>query len=209
MEELCANPITIGTIIYDKINIYLFTKDKVFIFNTQTDNKPNGNMDPIFSALSPETIEPTKKWVGFNPNEGRFFVTKNELYVILNNKVFSCWDSSGKQISKNQPIGGIEKEAPDEPDGNDEDGGALVNSDDNDGKYAKIKDNSVGNLVIEENKLYIIGKYSPIDIALISNKYPPDIIAAIKTIKNIWYFIKKGGKYCKRIDKVLEEVIEV
>jgi hypothetical protein len=166
-------------------------------------------MDPIFSVLSPETIEPIKKWVGFNPNDGRFFVTKNELYVILDNKVFSCWDSSGKQISKNQPIGGIEKEAPDEPDGSDEDSGALVNSDDNDGKYAKIKGNSVGNLVIEENKLYIIGKYSPIDIVLISNKYPPNIIAAIKTIKNIWYFIKKGGKYCKRINKVLEEVIEV
>jgi hypothetical protein len=97
-----------------------------------------------------------------------------------------------------------DEELPDEPDGDDKDGGALINSDVNNGKYAKIKDQYICHYLIKDKKLFTSGKCVPVSED--DRKYPPHIIAAIKPKDNNWYFLNKEGKYCKRPAKVNKEV---
>lgn len=208
LQQLCASSWTLGTILYDRTDIYFFVEEKVFIFNTRTESSDeSNNINPLsdarFSDLTPETIKASEKWVGFDTNKGRFFAIKNELCNILDNK-FNCWYSNGKQTQIEEEIGEPEVEAPDEPDGDNKDAGALINSEDNDGNYAKIKGNKVCYYVIEENKLYLISKC--VSVADDDHNYSPNIIAAVRPKSWNYYYINNDGKYCKRQTKLKTEV---
>ncbi len=103
-----------------------------------------------------------------------------------------------------QPI--REEEIPDEPNGDEINAGALIPPENNDGKYTKIKENRVCFYVIKKEKLHLSGKCITLDQN--DHKYPANTVAAIKPEDNNWYFINNEGKYCKRADKVYDEVIK-
>ncbi len=105
LQELCSNPLTIGTIIYDKFYIYLFTSSKkVYTFSTQS-IKPNDKStdsedetDSLFKNLYSVSVKLLNKWKGFNPNLGNFFAIDNTLCSIYGNNWYNCWNPNGKQF---------------------------------------------------------------------------------------------------------------
>ncbi len=105
LQELCSNPLTIGTIIYDKFYIYLFTSSKkVYTFSTQSikpkdkSNDSEIESDPLFRNFYSVSVKLFNKWKGFNPNLGNFFAIDNTLCSIYSNNRYNCWNLNGKQF---------------------------------------------------------------------------------------------------------------
>jgi hypothetical protein len=195
--------------IYDKKNIYLFSYEKVFVFDTRRNIIPpkmNKKIQAKFNHLITDSIDASKKWPGFDPNYGRFFAKNNHLCVIKDNSVYSCWGSGSKRYATDEPIGEPESEIPDEPDVDNGDTGAMISADENNGKIARIKGQKVCNLIIEDGKLFFIGEC--VSVTDEKHNYPPNIIAAIKAKGGNWYFIRKDGKYCKRDESDYKTVSE-
>jgi hypothetical protein len=115
LQELCSNPLTIGTIIYDKFYIYLFpSSKKVYTFSTQfikpkdksTDSEDE--TDPLFGNLYSVSVKLLNKWKGFNPNLGNFFAIDNTLRSIYSNNWYNCWNTNGKQFKIEEIIEELE-----------------------------------------------------------------------------------------------------
>ena len=202
IRKLCSSPITIGTIIYDKNYLYVFTHLNVYVFDPR--GKLNQNMDPKFTKLVSDNIRPSERWPGFDPNYGRFFAKDNHLCVIIENIKYSCWTPDGHQIVKERPIGEPDYEIPDQLEDNSGDAAALINPEDNGGKYSRIRANKVCDLIIENEEMFFIGQCS--DVSSDSRQFPPNIIAAIKPKDNNWYFFNKNAKYCKRPQNSVSKV---
>jgi hypothetical protein len=209
-KGLCSNPTTIGTIIYDTFNIYLFTKNKLYVFDSKSTIEPGSeDLETKFLDMISDNIVPSKRWLGFEPNDGRFFAHNNDLCNIIDNKKYTCWGVDGNEYATDQPIEEPEEELPDEPDGDYKDAGALINGDGNDKSFSfiQIRGDRVCDIIIENKKLFTIGKCKSIDEE--EHKFPADIIAAIKTKNNNFYFISKDGTYCKRAEKTYGKVIRI
>jgi hypothetical protein len=84
------------------------------------------------------------------------------------------------------------------------DSGALIITPEMEGRYIKVVENEVCYYLIRDNQCYKIGKCSPVNED--EHNFPPNIIAAIKTRDNIWYYFDTNGKYCERPDEDYNEV---
>lgn len=143
-----------------------------------------------------DSFEASKKWIGFQPNNGRFFAINGYLFVVIENS-WDRWLPNGQKDISHEQIGASEIETEDEPNGDESDSGAIIKVENN--KYAKVIGNKVCNLYFKDNEISLSRKCVP--IAEDKNGFPPNIVSAIKTKDNNWYFINKNGKYCKRTDK--------
>ena len=161
--------------------------------------------DPDFSKLVSDDINPAEKWPGFDPNYGRFFAENNLLCVIIDNERYSCWSPDGTKVVDNKLIGEPDPGLLDEEPEDDSDAGALVNPEDNNGKYARIRGRKVCTLTIEDEDMYLLGEC--LDVKDEPHNYPPDIVAAIKPKDNNWYFFNRFGRYCKRPNGSTQEVL--
>ena len=195
---------TVGTAFWDKNHIYVFTHLNLYVFGPKPKSDTKKSGDPVFSRLVSDEIKPSEKWPGFDPNYGRFFAEKNLLCVIIEAQRYSCWGPDGTQVVDNRPIGEPDYDPPDEEQGDDSNAGALINPEDNNGKYARIRGKKVCSLTIEDEEMYNLGQC--LDVSADPRKFPPDIVAAIKPKDNNWYFFNKNGKYCKRADGSTKEV---
>jgi hypothetical protein len=208
LQQFCSNALTIGTIIYDKLNIYVFTKQIVYVFcikNTKTSQTDNVN-DWAFTQLESVLIskELLKTWKNFNPNLGRFFAIDNHLCNILDDIKYNCWLPNGKHYIIEQIM--EEYEIIDEMDGDRSHSGALISAD-KVGKYAKVMGTHVCYYLILNNKCFQIGECVPV----VRDKYnfPPNIIAAVKTNQDIWYYFNANGKHCERPEGEYSDVIDL
>ncbi len=157
--------------------------------------KPLGN-------LVEGAIQAKDKWPGIHFPGG---VGNNlDNFIIIYDNKWSQWLPNGTIDVEEESI--VEKvvEIPDEPEGSHLDSGALVPIDKKKSKYAKIRKNEVCYLVIKKNKCYWSGKC--LNVKDDENKFPPNIIAAIKSKDNNWYYFNEEGKYCKRPHKDKKEV---
>ncbi len=135
------------------------------------------------------------------------FGNNNKNFMMIYKNKWSQWLPNGFNDVVDEPIVTKEEEIPDKPEISDSDSGALIPIDENSGKYAKISKNNVCYIVIKKNKCFWSGKCLPVTED--KNKFPPNIIAAIKSKDNDWYYFNKVGKYCKRKDKDSNEVLSL
>ena len=190
--------------------IYLFRGGKYWLF----DNKPKPNKP--FGDLLKGSKPANGKWPGIHFPGGVCVLGKDLILVYKNlwNKFQGGVPPGGKEGVLDGYRGGPEKlslgddpirdeEEPDKPKG-DEEGGAVINPDPRDPTHRKIKGNRVCRFIIKEQKCFRRGHCITVDED--QNHYPPQIIAAIKTSDNNWFFVNKKGQFCQRKDGSTEKV---
>ena len=220
LEFLCTNPkITSGG--SGPNGIYLFRGGKYWLF----DNKPKPDMP--FGNLEDGPKPAKEKWKEIHFPAG-VCVIDDHMIIVYKNE-WSKYPSKPSDKDSNQIEGktspilnqtdpGIESldlprnepirdpELPDDSLNNDKDGGALINPDKGDPTYRKIKGNRVCRYVINKEDKCLL-RCKCITVEDDKNKFPPNIVAAIKSSENMWYFVNKEGKHCQRKDGSTEEVI--
>lgn len=219
LQLLCNNPKIIAGTNYPPF-VYVFRDGKYWIFdNIPKKDKPIG-----------EVVEGGKeakiKWPGIHFPGGVIY-NKFKFIVIYETK-WSRWrtqtiEESGQQINvekdkiesihENKDINSdfnevkdeliIEVES-DETEGDNSESGALINIDQQKGKYAKVNGSTVCYVIIKNNKCNWSGNC--LNVNEDQNNFPPNIIAAIETSDNYWYYLNENGKYCKRKDQTYVEV---
>jgi hypothetical protein len=199
---LCTNPIAVGTINWDKTDVYFFGKDKVYVLNGRTngDDPKSSSGDKLFQNIRLSSVEPTKKWKGFDVNYGQFFAADNTLCAIKDNQKYKCWDTSGQPIGKEETIGEAVEEMKDKQLGGDTNPVALVDSDGITGNYELIANGKAVPMAVED------GKLEALPVPKDGPKYPDYLISVLKTSENNWYYIKNDGTYCKKLDLSNKEV---
>jgi hypothetical protein len=179
-----------------KTDIFVFRGGKYWQF----DNKPK-RKKPLGSLVEGAVLA-KNKWPGIHFPGG--IGNNGDNFIIIYANKWSEWTPDGQKIVDEEDIKEKKIEIPDEPDGKIDDSGALVLTDEQNGKFAKISRNRVCYLLIKNNKCYWSGKC--LNVNEDEYKFPPNIIAAIKPKDNNWYYFNKDGKYCKRQDKDFSEV---
>jgi hypothetical protein len=169
------------------------------------ENKMRGDKKP-FGDLVEGDILASNLWPGIHFPGGSSH-NKIAFIMVYANK-WAQWKpaddtNSGLKDVNDEPIAD-ESEGSDEPQGDDNDSGALINLDDKRGLFAKIRGNEVCYVIIEDNKLYWDQKCKPLYED--KSNYPVNSIAVIKGRDRMWYFFNKEGKYCKRPDKANTKV---
>ena len=196
LRYLCDNPVIKAGGNHNGL-IYVFRGGKQWKF----DNKPKD--DKPFGELISGAYKAKNNWsdIHFPGGVGEY----DNNFIMVYKKKWSKWKGEnpiGANAGdlRDYPIGELVDE---EPEMN-ADSGALILTDPIKNRFAKIKANQVCYLIIRNNLAKWDGKCKPLinDV----NKFPPNIIAAIETSDNFWYFIDGNGTYCRRHKKDLEEV---
>jgi hypothetical protein len=179
LKSLCEKPKIKGAVVCDD-KIYVFRGGKYWAFDDKHQkNKP-------FGDLIAGPLPALDKWKDIKLPSAMGCKDGN-LVVIVNNK-WSEWGPDGKVIIADQSIG--------KGNGTDDDLGALVLVNEAECRFAKVMDNKVCYYVMKYDRLYTKGECAP--VGKDENNFPPDIVAAVKTNDDMWYFFNKKGEYCQR-----------
>ena len=213
LDSLCRNAkISAGGSL--RPHIYIFKNKKYFLF----DNKPKVNKP--FGELVSGNLVTVTRFEGMHTPGGVSHTGNDDALVIVYNTKWAQWatpaptagtaGTAGTNASpgtatisgtatipksidvSEQPIGLEESEL----NGNDTDLGALIPIDLKIWKFAKIIETNVCYVVIENDKCFWDQKCKPVNED--QNQFPANIVGAVKTSKNLWYYFDRNGKYCVR-----------
>lgn len=184
LKNLCDNPKIDSTAKYNK-EIYIFRGGKYWKFDDKTRNKlPLGQ-------LIEGPIDAKEKWPGIKL-PAAMGQNGDNFFTVIKNK-YQEWHPNGTKVGNEKQIEEKPLEPPDEADGNPDDAGALLCLTDK--LWAKIKNNEVCYASPKKKRLYWEGC---LPVTEDDHQFPPNIIAAVKTANDVWYYFDKEAKHCKR-----------
>lgn len=207
LKTLCADTSTIGSVIVDKNLISVFTDKNVFKFKFNSGIESNDSSsnsqsaDPLFKNLESSEALPLKKYTGFDPKAEPFFSTNDQTLcsVDVDKNHYNCWAKDGKKLSSKQTICPPEREEPDEVEDINSGCALISTGDQTDCRFQILQKDLLKTLVFEKNK-FAVKESKKVETSGVQ------IIAAIKSINDNWYFITTDGKYCKNTDTDFQKV---
>ena len=189
MDDLCDKPVIRGAGNRWPL-IYILRGGKYWIFDNKPliDNKPLGELLEGSSSVY-------EKWPGIHiPGGNSYYKTA---FIMVYRTKWSLWDNKSGDLFDNLIMNrtGLESDG-EEGIGDDTSSGALINVDVRRSRFAKISGHQVCNFHVNNRTAVWIGKC--VDVDKDPEMFPPNIIAAIKSKDNHWYYLNKKAFYCKR-----------
>ena len=196
LKKLCDNPrISSGANIGREI--YVFRNGKYWKFdNKDRQTKPFGNL--IEGAKSAK-----KKWPNIKFPAAVGYCRENLVSFPCAKSQYNQWAPGIGQKPSLLSLGDM-GDFPDEPEGNEKEGGAVAPVSEN--IFAKMNKNKVCYIMVKKEKTY--WNSHCVSVNEDAMHYPKDIVAVIKTKDKNINFINRDGKYCKRDEKSSKPVID-